>query len=722
MPDFDAPALQVVAWETTRRCPLRCRHCRGSARDELQAGELDTGEGKRLIDAVAEAAGRLLIFTGGEPLTRPDLYPLLEYARERGLRTALAACGPSLDERTTERLRRAGVARISVSLDSHAAPAHDRFRGVDGAFAAALAGLDNARRAGLPFQVNTTVTRHNLEHLPQILELVIRLGAVAWDVFFLVPVGRGEQLAGEAMSAEESEMVLRWLAEVRERSPIPVQVTCAPQLARVLAESPTLSGQSARGCMAGRGFLFISHRGVLQPCGFLDVPCGDLRQADFNLSELLRTSPTLAALRHPEDLRGSCGACRYRQACGGCRARAKAAGGDILGPEPTCSGKRGPLWLPPAEAARQLDPEPEARVLHRLQSGLPVEPRPFAGIGRELGLSEEAVMGVAEAALADGRARRLGGIFDPGRIGYASALCAVAVAPDEARETASYLVSVPGITHCYLRKPFVRGPRHGNGKVATPNLWFTLQAPRAEFDAAWADVCERLHPRVPALLPALNRYKIQAVFGADGSVLPDAGARTNNAAGGAAIVLTEAERLAVRILQATLPIASRPFAAAAKQGGISEETLLSAAQKFQSCGALRRIALVARHQLLGYRANAMVVWEVEPLRVRAAGEWLAGRPDVTHCYERRPAPGVPGNLFAMFHAKDWGELFGAVETAEAHCGIHGGIAMVTTREFKKTSMRYAPEAIYTGSILDSGEIMSPVHVTPEPSPQVSGNG
>lgn len=687
----DAPALQVVAWETTRRCPMRCRHCRGSARDVVHDGELDTSEGMRVIDAVADMGCRLLIFTGGEPMTRPDLYPLLERAAERGLRTALAACGPLLDDSAAHRLRKAGVARISVSLDGHDADAHDRFRGTDGAFAATMQGLENAGLAGLPFQVNTTVTRHNVEFLPQILERVIRLGAAAWDVFFLVPVGRGVQLADAAMNAEESEIVLNWLVKVRERSPIPVQATCAPQLSRVLAESPTIEMQSMRSCMAGRGFLFISHRGVLQPCGFLDVPCGDLRNAGFNLSELWRTSPTLTTLRRTEDLHGSCGDCRYRQVCGGCRARAKAATGDIMGPEPRCQGKRGAAWLPPSDAAAQLDKSQEAEVLHRLQSGLPIEPTPFVALGRELGVSAEAVMGCLQAALIDGRARRFGGIFDPARIGYASALCAVAVAQSDAHEIASYLASVPGVTHCYLRKTFSRG---GRGVAAAPNLWFTLQAPHAEFAAAWADIAERVHPRVPLSLPAVRRYKVQAIFGGAGSVLPETGASTRKTVDTPVLPLTGDERLAARILQDSLPIASRPFAAAAERNGIREQALLAAIEKFRQTGALRRIALIARHQLLGFRANAMVVWHVEKPRINAVGEALARRPDVTHCYERASAPGVPGNLFAMFHATDWPELFRAIEASERDCGLSDGVTFVTAREYKKTSMKYAPDAIY----------------------------
>ncbi len=688
------PALQVVAWETTRRCPLQCRHCRGSARDFAHDGELDTEEGKQLIDAVADMGAKLLIFTGGEPMTRPDLYSLLEYAKDKCLRTALAVCGPLLDDAAAKRLRCTGVARISVSIDGHDAQSHDFFRGTDGAFAATLQGLENARRAGLPFQVNTTVTRHNVEFLPQILERAIRLGAVAWDVFFLVPVGRGMQLAGEAMEAEESEIALNWLAKVRERSPIPVQVTCAPQLARVLAESPTAEMLSARSCMAGRGFLFISHQGVLQPCGFLDIPCGDLRKAGFDLSGLWRTSPPLTTLRRTGGLHGSCGACKYQVACGGCRARANAATGDIMGPEPGCRGKRGTVWLPPSDAAAELDGEQEALVLHRLQSGLPIESTPFDTLGRELGVSAQAVMGCLQAALLDGRARRFGGIFDPARIGYASTLCAVAVTQSEAHETASYLASVPGVTHCYLRKAFSREKRSVNDAASTPNLWFTLQAPQRELAAAWADIGERVHPRTPISLPAVRRYKVQAIFGNSGSVLPKADPSSCKATGASVLPLTKDERLAVQILQNSLPVASHPFAAAAERNGLSEQALLAAAEKLKQTGAMRRIALVARHQLLGIRANAMVVWDVPASRINAVGEALAQRTDVTHCYERETAPGVPGNLFAMFHATDWADLFNAIETAERDYDLFAGTTFITAREYKKTSMLYNPEAIY----------------------------
>jgi radical SAM protein with 4Fe4S-binding SPASM domain len=332
----EAPALRVVAWEATRRCPLRCRHCRGGARDETPAGELTTAEGLRLVEAVAAAGRPLLILTGGEPMVRPDFYDLLERARELGLRTAVAPCGGLLDEPAARRLREVGVARISISLDGPSAETHDRFRGVPGAFDTAVRALEHARAASLPFQVNTTVTRGNAGKLPAILDLAVRLGAAAWDLFFLVPVGRGAALAAEALDAVGMAQTLDWVADARARQPVPIQVTCAPQFAARLAERGKSASIGARGCLAGRGFLFVSHRGRLQPCGFLELPCGDLRQDAFDLARLWQTSAWFQKLRDPALLAGACGACAYRELCGGCRARALATTGDPRGPEPAC--------------------------------------------------------------------------------------------------------------------------------------------------------------------------------------------------------------------------------------------------------------------------------------------------------------------------------------------------------------------------------------------------
>lgn len=333
-------ALRVVAWETTRRCALACRHCRGSARDVAETGELTTAEGLRLLDSLARVSTPLLILTGGEPMMRADIYDLARHASDRGLRVVMAPCGHLLTPETVSRLIASSVSAISISLDAADAAGHDAFRGAAGAFDASLRGLRCAHRAGLPFQINTTVTRLNVDHLPALLELAEREGATALDLFFLVPTGRGRSLADLQADAKRTETVLNWAAEMDASRPLRVRTTCAPQMARVRATRGVLPsgrlGGPTGGCMAGRGFLFVSHAGILQPCGFLDLPCGNLRTADFDVRALLAASDALRSLGSPEGMHGKCGRCEYRGMCGGCRARAYACTGDVLGPDPIC--------------------------------------------------------------------------------------------------------------------------------------------------------------------------------------------------------------------------------------------------------------------------------------------------------------------------------------------------------------------------------------------------
>lgn len=343
-PEMPRVPLRVVAWETTRRCPLRCQHCRGAALDQDYQGELSTAEGLRLIDALAAYGRPLLILTGGEPMTRPDIYRLARHATDQGLRVVMAPCGKLITPDTARQMRAAGIRRISISLDGSSAATHDAFRGVPGAFDAALTGIAHAQAAGIEFQVNTTVTRQNVSDLPAIFELALSRGAAAFDVFFLVPTGRGAGLQGLEVEPEECERTLAWVAEKADSAPIRVKTTCAPHYARIQRQRHRATPVARQGrppqeggCLAGRGFIFVSHRGVLQPCGFLDRNCGDLRSNEFRFGALYESSPTLVALRDPSRLGGKCGVCEYRQACGGCRARAFARTGDFLAEEPSCA-------------------------------------------------------------------------------------------------------------------------------------------------------------------------------------------------------------------------------------------------------------------------------------------------------------------------------------------------------------------------------------------------
>jgi len=343
-PPGQAPRL--VAWETTRACNLACVHCRAAAVYEPSPDELTTEEGRRLIDQIAALApGVILILTGGEPLMRPDIFDLAAHGTERGLRVVMAPNGTLITPEKARLMAASGVRRISVSLDGAAAADHDRFRGVEGAFDRVLAGLEYAKAAGLEFQINTTVTRRNLSHIEAIQDLAVSLGAAAHHIFLLVPTGRGRQLTDEVITAEEYEKTLNWFHDRRNRVPLQLKATCAPHYHRILRQRARAEGKKvdlntygldavSRGCLGGQGFVFVSSTGRVQPCGYLDLDCGRVREKDFG--EIYRNSSIFLDLRDQSRYKGKCGVCEFWRVCGGCRARAYAATGDYLAEEPLC--------------------------------------------------------------------------------------------------------------------------------------------------------------------------------------------------------------------------------------------------------------------------------------------------------------------------------------------------------------------------------------------------
>ncbi len=338
---------RLVAWEVTRACGLACLHCRAEAQPLADPAELRHDEALQLLDAIGATGQPIVILTGGDPLLRADIFELAAYGTSKGLRMVASPCGTSLTPDVVRRLRAAGVARVSISIDGAAATSHDTFRGTPGAFAATLAGLTYCREQGLPFQINTTITRRNLADLQKILELALAAGAVGWHPFMLVPTGRGKAIAGEEVAPADYEATLRWLEKIAREYPLQVKPTCAPHFVRVARQMNSGSlpdhhrGQSqalhgvTRGCMAGNGFCFVSHTGEVFGCGFLPIPAGNVRERPFG--EVYDDAPLFRELRDPAQLHGKCGRCEYRQVCGGCRARALAAGGDYLGEEPFCA-------------------------------------------------------------------------------------------------------------------------------------------------------------------------------------------------------------------------------------------------------------------------------------------------------------------------------------------------------------------------------------------------
>jgi heme b synthase len=339
------PPLRLLAWEVTRRCNLACLHCRAAAGSGPYPDELTNAEGKKLLDDLATMGQVVVILTGGEPLLRDDIFDLTAYGNGLGHRMVMAVNGTLLTPAIAARLKAAGIQRVSISIDGATALSHDRLRAVEGAYAGALTGIAACREAGLPFQINTTVTRANRGELAAIHEMALKLGAAAHHVFVLVPTGRGELIREELVTPEEYEETLNWLLARQQGGKLFIKPTCAPQYYRLWRQDAASRGEPitaathgmeamTKGCLGGQGFAFVSYKGEVQPCGYLELVAGNLRQTPF--PEIWANSELFRQLRRVDDYHGKCCACQYRKVCGGCRARAYAMTGDVLGDDPIC--------------------------------------------------------------------------------------------------------------------------------------------------------------------------------------------------------------------------------------------------------------------------------------------------------------------------------------------------------------------------------------------------
>jgi len=364
--------LRMVAWEVTRSCNLACAHCRASSVCGPYEGELDTAACCRLLDDIAAFSSPVIILTGGEPLLRPDIWEIAAYGDGKGLRMVMATNGTLVTAEIAKKMLAAGIRRVSVSLDGPDAGSHDRFRRVPGAFAGALTGIEAMQRAGMEFQINTTITRDNLNHIKEIHDLALKIGAAAHHIFLLVPTGRARELAQQEISAEEYEQTLEWFYEQSLTCPIQLKATCAPHYHRIFHQRGGGSGREAagkpsshhgtgkamtvpvadgdkrdseggaghplhamtRGCLGGVSFCFISYTGQVQPCGYLELECGQIKKTGFQ--DIWNQSLIFQDLRNPGLYKGKCGKCEFIRVCGGCRARAYEKTGDYLAEEPYC--------------------------------------------------------------------------------------------------------------------------------------------------------------------------------------------------------------------------------------------------------------------------------------------------------------------------------------------------------------------------------------------------
>ena len=339
------PELRMIAWELTRSCNLACSHCRASAERGPYPGELSTQEVLRVMDEIASFSKPVIILTGGEPLLRSDIFSLARHGTQKGFRVVMATNGTLLTEEIVKEMKGSGIQRVSISLDGPDAETHDAFRKVKGSFEGSLRGIELLKKGRMEFQINTTVTRINLHVVPDMLRLAVRLGAVAHHLFLLVPTGRGKELQNQEISALDYEKTLHWFYEQRDRVPLQLKATCAPHYYRILRQrakqegkkiSPKEYGLDAmtRGCLGGISFCFISHVGEVQPCGYLELKCGNVREKPFD--QIWAQSEIFKNLRNMNGYQGKCGRCEFRKVCGGCRARAYETSGDYMAEEPYC--------------------------------------------------------------------------------------------------------------------------------------------------------------------------------------------------------------------------------------------------------------------------------------------------------------------------------------------------------------------------------------------------
>jgi putative heme d1 biosynthesis radical SAM protein NirJ2 len=329
----------IISWNSTNQCNMFCDHCYRDAGAKA-ADELSTQEAKAMLDEIAKAGFKIMIFSGGEPLMRPDLYELVAYAKSLGLRPVLGTNGTLITLEAAKKLKEAGVMGAGISLDSLDEQKHDELRRYQGAYREAIQGMKNCREAGLPFQVHTTVFDWNQEELEAITDFAVEIGAVAHHFFFLVPTGRAVNIEEESLRAEAYENVLTRIMNKQKEVGIELKPTCAPQFMRI-AKEMGMDLRFQRGCLAGTSYCIISPKGDVQPCAYLNIPLGNVRDIPF--SELWQTHPVFQELR-TLNYKGGCGVCKYKKACGGCRARAYFYHDhDYMAEEPWClyHGRRG---------------------------------------------------------------------------------------------------------------------------------------------------------------------------------------------------------------------------------------------------------------------------------------------------------------------------------------------------------------------------------------------
>jgi AdoMet-dependent heme synthase len=349
----------IVIWELTRACQLKCLHCRAEAQYRRDPRELNFEEGKALIDQIYEMNNPMLVFTGGDPLMREDVFDIAAYAVEKGVRVSMTpSATPNVTKEAIEKAKEVGLSRWAFSLDGPTAEIHDHFRGTAGSFDLTMERIKYLHELEIPIQINTVISRYNYDYLDEMAKLIEELDCVLWSVFFLVPTGRGQEK--DMITPAEHEKVFIWLYELSKKVKFDIKTTAAQHYRRVVIQNKMREakeqpediqyldaltqqgltgsidglGRAPKGVNDGNGFVFISHIGDVYPSGLLPVKAGNVRETP--LAKIYRESPIFKSLRNPDEYKGKCGQCEFRYVCGGSRSRAYAMTGDYLESEPFC--------------------------------------------------------------------------------------------------------------------------------------------------------------------------------------------------------------------------------------------------------------------------------------------------------------------------------------------------------------------------------------------------
>lgn len=337
-----------IAWEMTRRCNLRCIHCRSSSELEVKDHpDFSTREAFRIIDDIAGYVKPVVVLSGGEPLLRKDIFNIAQYGRDKGFRMCLATNGTLVTDDICNEIKTSGIKIVSLSLDGSTEDVHDDFRSQRGAFDGSIRAARFFKKHGIEFIINSSFTRRNQEEIPKVYKLAKKLGASAWYMFMIVPTGRGEEIMNELISKEDYEEILEWHYQMeKDEKDILVRPTCAPHYYRIVLQKSKEEGVKferrtlkfstggAKGCIAGQLICLIDVDGNVLPCSYFPKPAGNIKEK--SLREIWENSELFKELRDFKSYKGKCGSCEYITVCGGCRARAYSVYGDYLEEEPFC--------------------------------------------------------------------------------------------------------------------------------------------------------------------------------------------------------------------------------------------------------------------------------------------------------------------------------------------------------------------------------------------------